>query len=198
MLVKQQQGHRIRRRRMAQEIRRNQGAATRGNTSWWVYAQEPFHGYYIHGKAPSSRGDWGHTELLGCWSQCIARGVKTRGVDILPGPCCNYACIRCMAGHPGFEGVSYWMNCEATRGWSPGSAIWGWSGCFMMRTRALASAGGWALMVVRPLRCSFLLTRQFNSPTAMWRQSGPRPDLLEFSWIYMGVVVHHISSCFRI
>lgn len=24
---------------------------------------EPFHGYYIHGKAPSSRGDWGHTEL---------------------------------------------------------------------------------------------------------------------------------------
>jgi hypothetical protein len=27
--------------------------------------QEPFHGYYIHGKAPSSRGDWGHTELLG-------------------------------------------------------------------------------------------------------------------------------------
>ena len=26
---------------------------------------EPFHGYYIHGKAPSSRGDWGHTESLG-------------------------------------------------------------------------------------------------------------------------------------
>lgn len=24
---------------------------------------EPFHGYYIHGKAPSSRGDWSHTEL---------------------------------------------------------------------------------------------------------------------------------------
>mmetsp|Transcript_52478 Transcript_52478/g.94064 ORF Transcript_52478/g.94064 Transcript_52478/m.94064 type:complete len:1236 (+) Transcript_52478:88-3795(+) len=24
---------------------------------------EPFHGHYIHGKAPSSRGDWSHTEL---------------------------------------------------------------------------------------------------------------------------------------
>eukprot|EP00971_Amphidinium_carterae_P143537 2843756-Amphidinium_carterae.1 len=24
---------------------------------------EPFHGYYIHGKAPSSKGDWCHTEL---------------------------------------------------------------------------------------------------------------------------------------
>eukprot|EP00933_Yihiella_yeosuensis_P007435 TRINITY_DN11246_c3_g1_i1.p1 TRINITY_DN11246_c3_g1~~TRINITY_DN11246_c3_g1_i1.p1 ORF type:complete len:342 (+),score=35.02 TRINITY_DN11246_c3_g1_i1:704-1729(+) len=24
---------------------------------------EPFHGYYIHGKSPSSRGDWSHTEL---------------------------------------------------------------------------------------------------------------------------------------
>lgn len=35
--------------------------------SWPMLAtpQEPFHGYYIHGKAPSSRGDWGHTELLG-------------------------------------------------------------------------------------------------------------------------------------
>eukprot|EP00929_Paragymnodinium_shiwhaense_P000425 TRINITY_DN100676_c0_g1_i1.p1 TRINITY_DN100676_c0_g1~~TRINITY_DN100676_c0_g1_i1.p1 ORF type:complete len:1196 (+),score=185.70 TRINITY_DN100676_c0_g1_i1:133-3720(+) len=28
------------------------------------FMDEPFHGYYIHGKAPSSRGDWCHSELL--------------------------------------------------------------------------------------------------------------------------------------
>ncbi|CAE8737203.1 unnamed protein product, partial [Polarella glacialis] len=28
-----------------------------------IILDEPFHGYYIHGKAPSSRGDWSHTEL---------------------------------------------------------------------------------------------------------------------------------------
>jgi len=28
-----------------------------------LFMDEPFHGFYIHGKAPSSRGDWCHTEL---------------------------------------------------------------------------------------------------------------------------------------
>eukprot|EP00928_Gymnodinium_smaydae_P011929 TRINITY_DN14360_c0_g1_i5.p1 TRINITY_DN14360_c0_g1~~TRINITY_DN14360_c0_g1_i5.p1 ORF type:complete len:504 (+),score=121.65 TRINITY_DN14360_c0_g1_i5:207-1718(+) len=28
------------------------------------FMDEPFHGYYIHGKAPSGRGDWCHTDLL--------------------------------------------------------------------------------------------------------------------------------------
>jgi len=28
-----------------------------------LFLDEPFHGFYIHGKAPSSRGEWCHTEL---------------------------------------------------------------------------------------------------------------------------------------
>mmetsp|Transcript_30065 Transcript_30065/g.55535 ORF Transcript_30065/g.55535 Transcript_30065/m.55535 type:complete len:1241 (-) Transcript_30065:47-3769(-) len=28
-----------------------------------LFMDEPFHGYYIHGKAPTSRGEWCHTEL---------------------------------------------------------------------------------------------------------------------------------------
>jgi len=28
-----------------------------------VFMDEPYHGYYIHGKAPSSKGDWCHSEL---------------------------------------------------------------------------------------------------------------------------------------
>jgi len=45
-----------------------------------LFLDEPFHGFYIHGKAPSSRGDWGHTDLARVLSEEGKRIGFTRGL----------------------------------------------------------------------------------------------------------------------
>jgi len=51
-----------------------------------LFMDEPFHGYYIHGKAPSGKGDWCHTELAKVLRDedmgiALSRGLTVDGVQ---------------------------------------------------------------------------------------------------------------------